>query len=207
MRRLILNQKGSILLVLIMTLSVIILLFYTLLEITVKNHKMKKINSEVKKTHYLAEAGAEEAYIITRNFINNAIFYAVEKTEEFENQNYSIKTNLSNDEINLFFKNVFKNFLKGHCTDINPSESLVEVLNREENYYIYEQGFPKIEPKLFETNEGFSLEVKSVYIRNNIKKGILVKYDIKIPDYFFLKNSDDFRIEDILELIEWKIEN
>lgn len=199
--------RGSTLVILLLTLSVIFLIGITALSLAVTNYKMKKLNSELKKTFYLAEAGNEEAYIITSDFVIEAIDYAISKVEELEETKRQSNDNaLSKEEVDIIFRGAFKSFIKGNCIDVSPNISLISVLKDNKSYTIYKDGYPQIDPIITELEEGFLLEVKSTYMKENIKKIIIMKYSIDIPDYNCCILIDDFRLEDIIRIIEWSIE-
>ncbi len=217
MRKIKHDCNGSVLVILLLTISVIVLIGTMALSLAVTNYKMKNLNSEVKKTFYLAEAGIEEAYALANDFVGEAVTYAISKVEEFEaleiynkesiqNTQYSLNGDTKEEQINTIFSTAFKNFIKGTCKDISPNDSLTALLKKNSLYVTYADGYPKIDPKLTEFKDYFLIEVKSTYIRGNIKKEIFMKYRIDIPKYDSCFLSDDFIIGDIIKIIEWKIE-
>lgn len=221
MRKIKSDYKGSTLVILLLTISVIILIGTIALSITFMNFKMKKLNSEVKKVFYLAEAGIDEAYIISKGFVNDAINYAVTKVNEFnkfETQNNENSVDLQcdflneatilnnyiiEDDMDVIFIGAFKDFIKGTCRDIYPNDSLIAVLKKNSSYILYKDGYPKIDAKITETKDNFLVEIKSTYVQRNVKKEIAMKYKIDIPEY---KSCDDIRAEDIMRIMEWKEE-
>lgn len=207
MERVRLDCRGSTLVILLLILSVIFLMGITALSLAVTNYKMKKLNSELKKTFYLAEAGTEEAYIITSDFVIEAIDYAISKVEESEETKRESDENaLSEEEVDIIFRGAFKSFIKGNCIDVSPNTSLISILKDNKSYTIYRDGYPKIDPKITELEEGFLLEVKSTYVKGNINKAIIIKCSIDIPNYNYCILNDDFKLGDITRIIEWSIE-
>ncbi len=217
MRKITHDCKGSTLVILLLTISVIILIGTMALSLAITNYKMKNLNSEVKKTFYLAEAGLEEAYAIANDFVGEAVTYAISKVEEFEalemynkesiqSTQYSINDDTKEEQIIVVFISAFKNFIKGTCKDISPNDSLVSVLKKNSFYVTYVDGYPKIDSKITEFKDYFIVEVKSTYIKGSIKKEIFMKYRIDIPKYDSNFLPDDFKVRDIIQIIEWKIE-
>lgn len=209
--------KGSTLIILLLTISIIVLIGTIALSLAVMNYKMKNLNSELKKTFYLAEAGIEEAYIITHEFVNEAIDYAISKAEEFEaaerlnninfeNMQYILNNAIIEEKLDIVFSGAFKNFIKGNCIDISSNDGLIVKLKENSSYVVYKNGYPKIDPIITESKESFLVEVKSTYVRENIKKIIIMKYSIDIPNYNSCIIDDEFNSEDIIKNNEWKIE-
>lgn len=211
------NSTGSTLIILLLTIAIVVMIGTMALSLAVKNHKMKNLDSELKQTFYLAEAGIDEAYILTLYFINEAIDYAISKVEEFEETEMNSNLNLGNihylynnaindDKLNIVFTGAFKNFVKGNCIDINPNDSLIELLKKNSTYVTYEDGYPKIESEIIETNGCFLVEIKSTYVKGTIMKVIIVKFSIYIPNYYECISNVEFNSKDIIKDIEWRIE-
>lgn len=211
------DSKGSTLIILLLTISVIVLVGTMAMYLAVINFKMKKTNSTVKQNFYLAEAGIDESFIIAKEFVGNAIVYAVSKAEEFNeidaqinndtpNRLLSIGNNITEERKNMIFTGAFKNFIKGNCTDISPNHSLITVLKKSESYIVYYNGFPKINPKITEKTDFFQIEVKSTFLEGNIKEDITLIYKIVVPKYNDYILNNDLKPEDIIEIVEWKRE-
>lgn len=217
MKKLKYDCKGSVLIILLLTISVVVLIGTVALSFAVKNYKIKRLNSSVKQTLYLAEAGVEEAYVITNEFIEEAIKYAISKAEEFEeietkvnvnleSTQYSINNEIEKEKYNIVFNRAFKSFIKGTCNDISPNDGLIAVLKKSNAYVTYNNGYPKIDPKLTEFTDYFIIEIKSIYMKGSIKKEIKLICKIIIPEYDDCILSDDLKLENIIKVLEWKME-
>lgn len=211
------DSKGSTLIVLLLIVSVVVLIGTLVMSLAVNNFKTKKTNSLVKQNFYLAEAGIDESYIVTMEFIDRAVNYALSKVEEFDEVNsqinhsipnklLSVSNEITEERKNIIFNSAFKSFIKGNCTDISPNYSLIAVLKKFDSYVVYQNGYPQISPKLTEYADYFLVEVKSTYMKKNIKNEVTLKYKIIIPKYNDLILSDQFESKDIIEIIEWKME-
>lgn len=211
------DSKGSTLIILLLTISVIVLIGTMAMSLAVINFKMKKTNSSVKQNFYLAEAGIDESYIIAKDFVYKAVNYALSKVEEFDEiesqindgfkyRLFSIDNELTEERKNIVFSRAFKNFIKGNCTDISPNHSLITVLRKSESYIVYDNGYPKISPKITEKADYFLIEVKSTYIKGNVKNEITLIYKIVIPRYNDCISNNDLEPEDIIKIVEWKKE-
>lgn len=180
-----LNNKGVILVLVLLINSIMILTGTAVLSTALMNYKMKKINSEVKKTLYLAEAGLNEAYVITLDFVSSAMECAAK------------------DEINDI-RTAFIDFLKGNYRDSEMRKSLKSILENNTKYLVYKDGYPLINAILTEKKEHFILEVKSTYIKGNITKIVLMQCEILIPEWEIdIENS---KAEDLVRIIDWKVE-
>ncbi|SCG83297.1 hypothetical protein DW1_1727 [Proteiniborus sp. DW1] len=211
------DSKGSTLIVLLLIISVIVLIGTMVMSLAVFNFKMKKTNSLVKQNFYLAEAGIEESLVIAKEFVAKAFDYAVSKAEEFNeidnqinnkinNRLFAIADEITEDRRNIVFSKAFKNFIKGNCTDIYPNHSLISVLKNSESYVVYNNGYPKISPKIIEGTNFFQIEVKSTYMNGYIRSDITLKYEINIPNYSDIILNNELKSEDIIRIIEWKKE-
>lgn len=211
------NKKGSALIISLLVVSVIVLLGSTALTLAVTNYKMKKLNSLAKQAFYLAEAGIDEAYIITLEFIDNALQYARSKAEEFREINSQLNADFrsmeliqnnytGNENINTIFKKAFVDFIKGKCTDISPNQSLVTVLKKNDFYIVYNGNYPKIEVNLTEHRDRFTFDIKSICRRENVYKEIKLSYEILVPEYNDDIKDRNLKAEDIITILEWKME-
>ncbi len=211
------HSKGSTLVILLLTISVVVLIGTMAMSLAVVNFKMKKTNSSVKQNFYLAEAGIEESYIIAREFVDEAVKYAISKVEEFdeiENQIngdfkdrlLSIDSELTEDRKSIIFNEAFKRFIKGTCTDASPNHSLISMLKDNESYVVCCNGYPKISSQLTEFTDYFLINVKSTCVAGHIKNEITLKYKIVVPRYDECCVDKDIKAEDIIEILEWKKE-
>lgn len=184
-KKMLFNKKGSILALILLINSMMILIGTVLLSTASMDFKMKKLNSEVKKALYYAEAGAEEAYIITLDFVSLAIEYAICEEEKG-------------------FRTAFIDFIKGNCKDLAWTKSLTNALKDSTKYQIYKDNYPSINATLTEKKDYLELIITSTYIKGNIKKVISMLCKISIP-----MDEIDFtniKAENIVQVIDWKVE-
>ena len=185
MSKIMLDKRGAILTLVLLINSIMILIGTVLLSTASMDFKMKKLNSEVKKTLYHAEAGIDEAYVITLEFISSAIEYAISEEEK----DYRI---------------VFIDFIKGNCRDSIWEKNLTNVLEDNTKYEIYKDNYPSISAVLTEKEDYFDLMITSTYVKGNIKKIISMLCKISIPmDEIDFNN---IKAEDLVEIIDWKVE-
>ncbi len=202
---------------LLLTISVIVLIGTMAMSLAVINFKMKKTHSSFKQCFYLAEAGIDESFIMTIDFVDKAVNYALSKVDEFDEieepvnsiLDYSIlslENELIEERRNIVFIKAFKNFIKGNCTDISPNHSLITELKNNESYVVYNNGYPKIYPEITENTDYFLIEVKSTYMEGYLKEELTLKYKIFIPNYNDYIENTDLKPVDIIRIIEWKKE-
>lgn len=187
MNKIIQDKKGVVLVLVLLISSVIILSGTALLSTTVMNYKMKKLNSKVKHVFYTSEAVMEEAYLISLDFVENALTYVRGKDDDL-------------------FKEAYIDFLKGKCKDTVSSSSLTEVLKDKSKYIVYRDSCYKIDAKLTEKNDLFQLEIISTYSENNIDKKLKL---ICTLDSLNDKSKDSLihlNAEDLIHIIDWKVE-
>lgn len=189
------NSKGSTLVILLITTSVIILIGTAVLYLATTNYKMKKLNSDVKRAFYLAEAGIDEAYIIIKEFINDALNYAEEKATVGETQN-----------LNSIYSNEFKNYIKGECKENTSNKGLINALNDNKSYEIYKDGYPEVNAIMNEYNNGFLIEIQSIYAKDKIKRIIVMKCTVDVPQNFHSNLYNNASYEHIIKIVHWKVE-
>ncbi|MGF7056991.1 hypothetical protein [Brassicibacter mesophilus] len=214
MKRKKINCKGSALVFLLFTISVIVIIGSVALSVSVMNYKMKKLNSQMKKAFYSSEAGIDEAYMMSRQFISEAINYAFNKTKDYtevEKQSRNVYSDMKDDlndknYTNEIFQSYFKNYLKGTCMDVDSTKGLINLLNNSTSYLIYENGYPRIAASLIENPNDFLVEVKSTYIYQNIKKEIVLKLKVDIPKYDDETIRFGANVDELIHVIDWKIE-
>ncbi|WP_427339176.1 hypothetical protein [Caloranaerobacter sp. DY30410] len=184
------NNKGSSLVFLMIIMTVLILLGVTILTISVTNFKFKMINSKVKKNFYMTEAGLDEAYIIVKDLIIEAIEEGNKSVDDFimnldleEGSIYikedgTIDLEALNQAQNELFKDAYKTYV------LNNIKNRLENSN---NYTIESDG---IKPQIRILNDIFSfsedklkLDIESTFTKDEIEKKIKVSFVIGVPDY------------------------
>jgi hypothetical protein len=98
------NEKGSIMVLLILVIAVTSLLGTSILSITFLNYKMRRTNSDIVENSYMSESGIDEGYALCRKLYDDVYI---------ESENYI--SNLVED-INLDISKIT-------CGEINLSES------------------------------------------------------------------------------------
>lgn len=190
-------NSGYTLVFLVIIISVMLTICGVILTIAAMNFKMKKVNSQAEKAFYLAEAGAEEAYTISKEYISLAIEYSNDKVKEFkentEQDNY--------DELNEVFQSSFKDYIKADNLDTMTCIGLVNTLNDNSLYVVHEDGFPIVIAEIEEKTDYFLIEIRSVYLYEQVEKNTILELEINIP-YYDAENN----IGSLIEIINWKIE-
>ena len=177
------NNNGAILVLVLLVSSVIISASTALLSTSVMNFKMKKLNSRVKRTFYTAEGAMEEAYIIAVDFIEAGVEYADSK-------------NCSRD--------AYLNFLEGKCEDLTDHKSLADTLNNKSNYIIYKESNTEVNANITKEADCFKLEITTICLDDKIKKELKLICKISIPEDGF--SSDIIDVEDLIGIVDWKLE-
>lgn len=85
MRKGLKNNKGSTLILLVMAVAVISLLGTSVLGVTMMNLKIKKANTELKKSFYLSESGLDKAYDKAYGMVLEAVKEGNEAAQSFTN--------------------------------------------------------------------------------------------------------------------------
>ena len=180
-----LDNNGTILVFVLLICSVMILIGAVTLSTTLMDYKMKKINSDVKKSLYQAEAAIDEAYVITLEFVTSAIEYAANEDADFETS--------------------FVDFLKGNCSDSKWGKSICDVLNNNSEYIVNNGDYPFVNAVITENEEYFQLEITSTHMIGNVKKEISMLCNIYIPDDNDESDINNIRAADLLKVIDWKV--
>lgn len=196
MKKYIIGQKGSTLVILLLTTSVILIIGTAALYLSSINYKMKVSNSQVKKAFYYAEAGIDEAYVKTIEFVNEAINYAEDKVND----------NIEDNDFHIIYNCSFKNYIKGKCDDNSSNKGLISALNDNTSYLIFNEGYPKISAKLKEHEKNFDVEINSVYVKDKIKKEIVMKCVINIPEVSRNNTNEKAKEGEIINIVYWKVE-
>lgn len=167
MRETIKNKKGAILVFVLIINAIIIFAFTVLLSSVVMDWKMKKVNSGMKKEFYYAEAGLDEAYVMTLEYLSTVLDFFYEKNK---------KTN-GDDE---YIYNEFKDIVKGTSDAFDNNVGLIEMLTDTENYLINNEKLI-IDAKLKENQNDFLLEIRSGYKTGEVLNKLALSCKIIIP--------------------------
>lgn len=101
MKKIISNNKGSTLLLLVISLAVISILGTSVMAVTMMNLKVKKTNTEIKETFYKSESGLDKAYDVTYNLVIDAINKSNKSTQVFLQQ-------FNQDKLNALVEKIVK---------------------------------------------------------------------------------------------------
>ena len=183
MKRIKQNNKGAIVVIVLLVCSVLISASTALLSTSVMNFKMKKLNSRVKRVFYTAEGALEEAYIIAVGFVESAMEYAN------NNENFNA---------------AYLDYLLGDCEDLEENNGLVEVLKDKKSYFIYKECNTQIHAELFDKADFFQLEILACSIDDKVEKELKLICKILIPEDGFL--MDSVNPEDLICVVDWKLE-
>lgn len=174
------NNKGSTMILLVMAIAIISILGVSLLGVTMMNLKIKKTNTEIKKSFYMSEGGLDktyaEAHLIVQIAVNEANKEANSFVEKFSPTNIeNLKTDLiryQNDYgltnlYDLCVRIVYKTYIKDGA----------------EEYILDESNNPIVE----------SYSFKELEIKNNAKKIFKAKYKDYIDEYILptLNTTDE----------------
>ncbi|CAH2214668.1 pilus assembly PilX N-terminal domain-containing protein [Tepidibacter aestuarii] len=179
------NKKGSALIMVLMSLSVLSILGTAILSASVMNLKMKKIDMKSKQSFYIAESGLEEAYVVIEEVVEEAIDKGKKKVEdELEkrqsenlNEDGSVK---DEDKLKEEMKNWFE---EGYTEYIN--ENIIKDL---EHYSYIDDITVKIKDKdsiteFSKSNDEFEFVLESTSQKDKIEKKVESKFLIDIPEY------------------------
>lgn len=218
------NNKGSTLILLVMTVAVISLLGTSILGVTMMNYKIKKANSDMKYSFYMSESGLDrayaEAYSVVLKAVNEANNAAKNTINEYDivkltelSLNPDMHTDLIEDldgdgvyeyrqeRIKELAKEAFEvKYIEVVKDDIMESlmgSSLDGILVDDSNEKLKVNAI-KIEFDSFNTSTPMKLSISSEYTKkkDNITKTTDVDLIIKAPDY-----NDSYTVETVnLEL-------
>lgn len=199
------KKKGSALIIVVISMSLIFLVGTTILSVTASDYKMRKNESERIKNLYEADSGLNIVENIIIKSVQQSISYAdKEVKKEFVNLKESER---NNDKINESFKKNFYDYLDKEETYNNNGKSeklkILQylILNKkyidkinEDGFIIYkdsemgkEYNITIPEGGYKASQEGITIEVQSTFetktgeLKN--KRTVSTTYTIKSPDY------------------------
>ncbi|SHH46214.1 hypothetical protein [Tepidibacter thalassicus] len=209
------NKKGSTLIMVLMSLSVLSILGTAIISLSVMNLKSKIVDKKIKTSFYLSEAGLEEAYAIMMNEVQEGIkkgneevekelkdFIKKEKLKESEGDYNSPYLNSDGSVDEEAIKSKLEEwFRQGYARHLN--NQLLKKIKDGDNYSELESSMnpskPKIrieEKKEFPQNPDeeskFEITLISNFTHDNIQKQIKSKFLISIPKYnkpYYIKSE------------------
>lgn len=180
------NNKGSVLVLLIIVIAIVSALGVSLLNIVFVNYGIKRLNTESKQAFYLSEKGLNVSYVRACNLINEAISDSLDIANmhllEFPLDEGGAR--------NIFYLN-YKQVI---CTTIKSS--------------INANGNPSVEVRnsdgLNFTDNSLTILVRSSYIHNDsIEKLTWVDLIISVPGYDDVVDGV-YDIKDYIKFANWK---
>lgn len=167
------DKNGSTLILLVIIIAVVITLGTSLISVSMMHYRIKKSNTEIKKSFYMSETGINESFSNAYDLIVEAVSDSVEKAEEYL-LIYPLNTN---EAANIFSDN-FKTYV------------VEEIKNR-----INMNANPKTEivnlDALLFINNFIKVTIKSKYIsEGGTESTIIADLIIFAPDYNLIDSID-----------------
>lgn len=185
------NKKGAILVFVLIINAIMIITSTILLSTVMMDYKMKKVNSEVKKALYYAEAGLDESYAITLEFLSSALNFFSENGQENESEEKNLNKR-------------FSDIINGKSTEYGNRKSLKSILENKNNYIICNGDYPLINVESKEKSDGFTLKITSTYKKGKIEKKVSLSYKIILPGNE--AEVDTITAESLIKDTNWNIE-
>lgn len=183
------NNGGSTLIILVMTIAITMVLGASLLIVTMINFKIRKTNTEIRQSLYMSESGLNNAFVEAYDLVSNGIYDSIEKAEE-----YLKLYPLNEYEAENIFINNYKLFITGQIENkiTNNSNPYVRVTNAGTLLFVEDKLNVCIQSKYF--NE------------SDIVKTTSVNLIVMVPDYNdAITNTID--INTLLKLENWVLSN
>lgn len=180
------NNKGSVLVLLIIVIAIVSALGASLLNIVFTNYDIKKFNTNSKEAFYLSENGLNVSYVNACNLIQEAIEDSLDKAN-LHLLEFPLDEELAK---NIFYTN-YRQFI---CANIIAS--------------INTNGNPAVEVRnsgsLIFVGNSLTVFVRSSYIHNDsIEKLTWVDLIIRVPGYDDVEGSG-YDVKDYVEFANWK---
>lgn len=176
MKKKVIDESGSTLVLLMIIIATIILMGTSLLNITMSQFKIRKSNSDIKRAFYISETGLNNAYLRVYDLICEAAEGSVNKADEY----LITKPDDLEGSSNLFKSN-YKLYITNNISSrvYDNSNPYIDIVN--------ETGLSFINEKLI-------VKVNSKYLsESGIEKSTAAEIIISVPDYIETKaNLTDF---------------
>ncbi|MFA9423509.1 MAG: hypothetical protein ACERLG_08010 [Sedimentibacter sp.] len=175
------NNKGSILVLLIIVMAIIIVLGASVLNMAVMQYNIKKFNTQAKQSFYMAETGLNVAFVDAYELMDDAVEDSLKKANE-----YLLLFPLNEVEAENIFRESYKIYMTTNLekTVYRNSNPMVEITNG---------------ATLLFCSDKLKVNIKSKYNSECIEKTACVDIIILIPDYYDLKNN----LADLLNYISF----
>ncbi|MBS4540006.1 hypothetical protein GOQ27_16130 [Clostridium sp. D2Q-11] len=179
------NNKGSVLIMLLIVFSILTVLGTTIYSVAVTNYKIETVSGKRKENLYLAEAGIEEAHLILTNVIEEAIDIGNQAATEIVN-NIKIADKESDyilddgsidwDKVYEKQETVFKASYKKHIEE-NLEDTINDMtkysLIKKENYIITSE---------YDKDQN-TIGIRSKFSKDDIKREVFASYKLLEPPY------------------------
>lgn len=179
----IMNNKGSTMVLLVITMAVIMALGVSILNIAMMQYNIRNYSIDSKKSFYRAEDGLNEAFSNIYNLIEEASQSAIDEAEDYLNL-YPLDESGAESIFYAGFKNyVTVNFKNRAESNLNPS-----VYNTDHNLLFF--------------GDKLTAHLVSVYSTDKIEKHVEADIVVVVPDYLYVKNNV-FREADFIMFDNW----
>jgi len=170
MKRNILVNRGSTLILVVIIIALITVLGMSILNIAMNHYKIKQSNSEIKKAFYMAEDGLNRAYLRIFDLICEASEDSVEKADEYLEQNHEDYSGASHIFIDNYKLYILSYIINRTYNSDNPYTEVVNI------------------SRLMFVNDELTVKIKSKYLsESGIEKSSAADIIISIPDYIDTK--------------------
>lgn len=178
------NNRGSVLVMLIIVIAIVFAMGTSLLNIVFINYNIKKFNTETKQAFYLSENGLNESYIAARNLIEEAVEDSVHKVRL-----YLIEYPANEEEAENIFNSNYTQFLTANIkTRINRcGNPSVEVRNSGSLIFI---------------SDILVVPLRSEAVLNEAEKIAWVELNIGVPEYEDVIDGE-YDVKNYIEFGNW----
>jgi hypothetical protein len=184
-KKIIYINRGSTLLLLVIIIAVIMALGITLLSVSMTQYKIKKSNSEIKQSFYMAEMGINTSFNNAYELVIDATNSAIKKADD-----YLLVYPLDNSQAECIFSDSFKLAVIGQIEiRINKNENpKIEIANPEMLVFIDEKLIVSIESKYI--------------LKDSVEATTMIDLIIVVPNY---DSVDSIDFASLITLDNWKI--
>ncbi|MDW7667525.1 MAG: hypothetical protein SCJ93_01765 [Bacillota bacterium] len=207
------NEKGSIMVLLILAMMVVVVLGSIVLNITMVSYKMKKTNTSAEKNLYLSEAGLDEVYAAVKLTADAGIQSGNLKVEEFYSS-FDIDEEINKEESLFVDENgvVDSEYIKLYTNQIFMDEYKDYVENnlhsrvREENLVVLDEEidcsidlYPESSHDLhFDSDGVLDIKVTSEIKNNGVMRATSAVIYINTPDF-----HNPFKEDRVVKLVDY----
>lgn len=180
------NERGSILLLVIMVASILLLLGFTAMTVSLSAYKMRKVESVAKKNFHIAEAISQESEMKVDEYIKEYLDNSYEEIAVYIEKNEAKYKVVEVEEKNAIFKDEFKDQIITLKSNIEDVESYnLKIIEK------YDIAVTLIleDLDIQEDIEGFDMSIISLFKEQNIEEKVKIKYRIDLPEYNDFKQN------------------